>query len=291
MKKVMSTSVVFASLFISACSTSSPTPSPTTVYHPVGSVGAGTVNFAGKGIKITHPSPNQLSIVDGTGSQNRTTRAITVATDGYSTFDADGADTNDQVQGGNGDLATLRMDEFTGNYDYVMPAIYEPSSNLNVQYHGFLGVETVASDMPSAGTASYVGEALLNIDDTSGNLGTDYYLSNGVAQLDVDFSGTGSANLTMNGFTATAGFNNVVVAPFDTYKVDGMAINGSEFSGGSTTLLSGGSVVTPLGTITSDQTEGMFYAYDSTVNGPDEAAGVVLLQGADAQVFGGFIVD
>lgn len=276
---------------LAACSTSPSTSSGTTIYHPIGSAGVGTNSFTGKGIKITHPRPNQVSIVSGSGSQNRATRSITVQTDGYSMTDPDGADSNDQATNSAGDFVTLRMDEFSGNYDFMMPAIFEPSSNSNVAYHGFLGVTTAVSDMPTSGTASYFGEALLNIDDTSGNLGRDYYLAGGTAQLDVDFSGNGSADLTMSGFTATAGFNNVVTAPFDTYKVTGMGISGPEFSGGTTQLLSNGTVVTPMGAISSQGAEGVFYAYDSTIGAPDEAAGVVVLKGADGQVFGGFMVD
>lgn len=276
---------------LTACSTNPSTSSGTTVYHPIGSAGTGTNSFTGKGIKNTHPSPNQVSIVSGSGSQNRTTRSITVQTDGHSMTDPDGADSQDQATNSAGDLVTFRMDEFSGNYDYVMPAIFEPSSNLNVEYHGFLGVTTAVSDIPTSGTASYTGEALLNIDDTSGNLGRDYYLENGTAQLDVDFSGNGSADLTMSGFTATSGFNNVVTAPFDTYKVTGMGISGSEFSGGTTQLLANGTVVTPIGNISSQGAEGVFYAYDNNLSAPDEAAGVVVLIGADAQVFGGFMVD
>lgn len=278
-------------ILLGACSTSTSTSSNTTTYHPVGSAGSGSNNFTGKGIKITHPSPNQLSIVDGTGSQNRTTRSITVATDGYSMTDPDGADNNDQALGSNNDLVTLRLDEFSGSYDYAMPAIYEPSSNLNVEYHGFLGVTTAASDMPTSGTASYTGEAILNVDDISGSLGSDYYMKNGTARLDVDFAGSGTVDLTMDGFTTTAGFNNVVTGPFDKYEVMGMSISGSEFSGGTTTLYQNGNVVTPLGISNTSDSQGTFYAYDSGINAPDEAAGVVLSVGSDAQVFGGFMVD
>jgi hypothetical protein len=103
----------------------------------------------------------------------------------------------------------------------------------------------------------------------------------------------------MTGFIATdQATGSAATAPIDMISASGMTIAGNSFSGGTITTTNGGAAVNITGANTTMAAQGAFFGYNSnqtapsgTIAAPDEVGGLVLLQGDDGIVAGGFIAD
>ena len=135
-----------------------------------------------------------------TGSLTHNTGRLELNNGLYLFVDPDGPDVNDliaPVGAATGGTVGLRI---TGTYQYVIP--YELSYSVGgVSYstEGVAGIITAPTDMPSAGSARYTGEAYMNMSPAA-LVGTYYDFENGTSTVAVDFA-AGTANVTLGSFT------------------------------------------------------------------------------------------
>ena len=277
---------------LTACgggTTTNPPPVVTTPsYETLTSTAAKTSTLAGTAIQINNTS-DAVTRVDTTGSLTHNTGAMTVNDGTYTLTDADGFDAAGVLNDGAGGTFTSDGTQgFTGTYDYV--AAYEQSytsGGTSYTSSGIGGVVTSSGDVPTAGTATYTGEATGQI--VTATTGTD--LNNGTSTVTANF-GSGTVDVTMTGFSAEdQATGATTTAPIDTITATGMTIAGNAFSGGTFTTTNGGAIIDVTGANATGSGSGNFFGYDATNSIPDETGGIILLQGDSGTVAAGFIAD
>lgn len=260
----------------------------TPTYETLNSTAAKTSTLAGTAIQSNNTT-GAVTRVDTTGSLTHDTGAMTVNDGTYTLTDADGFDGAGVLNdGAGGTLTSDGTQGFSGTYDYV--AAYEQnytSGGTGYSSVGIGGVATSAGDVPTAGSATYTGEAAGQI--VTATTGTD--LNSGTSTVTADFA-NGTVDVTMTGFSAVnQATGAATVAPIDTITATGMTIAGNAFSGGTITTSNGGAAVDVTGASTTKSAGGNFFGYDATISAPDETGGVILLQGLGGTVAAGFIAD
>lgn len=182
--------------------------------------------------------------------------------------------------------SVLETNATTGNYDNVL--VFTQSyteSGTKYDVTGVTGFVTPTKNIPSKGSLTLNGEAYASLGQ--GTKGTDFKA--GKAKITADFD-AGKVDLTMNGFSAFDKTTQTATkGDIDTISAKGMKIDGSGFSGGTITTSLAGKTVNLLGSGAKKSAAGHFYGSDSKK--PDEAAGLVFLQGDKAILQGVFITD
>jgi len=266
--------LVFSLIVLSACETVTP-------YQTLPGTGTSTSTLGGAALRsVASTAPQQISPL--TGSLDRATGAVTLNDDTYLFLDTDGFDAAGSLVS-NGNVG-LRLDSagtgaFTGAYNYVIPIQYIYTiGGVASSLIGTVGIETRGADIPTAGTAHYVGEATANYTPI---WGAQQSLSNGVSVVDVDFR-TGRVDVTM-GFATTGSIDSIAGT--------GMQIVGSSFSGGTWRTYKNGVLTNVTGFGSTTSSIGDFYGYDAATSGPAEVAGVVLTRGPSGSVYGMYLAN
>ena len=168
---------------------------------------------------------------------------------------------------------------FSGTYDYVtaFDGNYTALGVRNIT-GGVYGVTTAAADIPSAGTATYAGEAGGEYNHTLATGSTSYsFLTNGSSAVTADFDAN-RVNVVMKNFTALDSSGTVLAQDvFDEVRLTNMSIIGNGFSGGGIEFYKGGTAVTldtVIGTSISSLSGANFFGYDTSIGAPDEVGGV-----------------
>ena len=265
--------VVFGFLAVSAC-TSTP------IYQTLPGTGTSTSNLGGAALHyVASTTPQQITPL--TGSVNRATNAVALNDGTYPFLDANGFDAGGGLSNPLG--SGLRLDShgtnlFTNSYAYVLPIQYHYTvGGVTSSYVGTVGIETRGTDIPIGGTAHYTGEAFGTVVPA---VGITNAMVGGTSVVDVNFT-TSQVNVTM-------GFN-APTSPVDAIAGTGMQIVGTSFSGGTWRTYKNGAVVNVTGLGPRPSSIGDFYGYDSARNGPAEVAGVVLMKGGSATVYGMYL--
>lgn len=223
------------------------------------------------------------------------TVAIGGGTGGYSLNDSDGMDPNTRELV-DGDVAVLLQrpehPDGTPVYEYVTMHLADwGDDGTGGPTHGSVGVSgitTLAVDMPSGGSATYLGGAKGEI----GSAGDWLFLADGSSSITADF-GAGLVDVTLTGFTVTDYFDDPATAPVDTFTMDDMEINGNSFSGGVLTMTNSGVPVLLLGANPDVLAGGNFFGWDATNSIPDEVGGLILAHDpvTDNLISLGFLAD
>ena len=269
--------VVFGLLAVSACtSVSSPT------YQTLPGTGISTSTLGGAALRAVAANvPQQIAPL--TGSVNRATNAVGLSDGTYLFLDVNGFDATGNLSEGTntgGRIDSAGSGKFINTYDYVIPVLYSyyvgPVRTTNL---GTVGIETRGTDMPTGGTAHYTGEALGVVVPS---LGSKSVMNHGTSVVDVNFA-TARVNVTM-GFSSTT-------SPANAIEGTNMQILGTSFSGGTWRTYKNGALVNVTGLGPRPSSIGDFYGYDPTISAPDEVAGVVLMKGSAATVYGMYLAD
>lgn len=220
------------------------------------------------------------------GAERLSDGAIIVA-DELQTFSGSaGYDAAGTMFGDVGRLAILTPDH--GTYDTAKMysgAVANTSTGLFYSVlQGVYGAESTASAISNTGTAVYTGDAIGRV-YSEGVTNPSTYLTNGVSTLNVDFAG-GTADLVMDSFRYSTSYRG-----FDKVNVNGMAISGNRFEGGTVQLLSNGVAVDAMGANTETAATGVFLGAVNGAGVPDEVGGQVYMRGADHAYVGTFIAD
>lgn len=262
----------------------STTPTTPPSYESLSSTASKTSTLGGVALR-SNTTTGTMGLVTTSGSVTHNTGATTIADGTYTLNDPNGFDASGNLSDGS---STVTPGTMTGSYDYV--TVYEQSytsGGTTYDSAGIGGIVTSASDVPTSGTANYTGEAEAFV--VTATQGFD--LLDGKSTVAANF-GAGTVNVTMNGFTAEdAATGNPTTAPIDTISVTGMAIAGNGFSGGTIATTNAGSAVNLTGANTTSAAQGAFFGYDAAISAPDEVGGLIMLQGDDGVVAGGFIAD
>ena len=263
------------------------TPTSTTPsYETLSSTAAVTSTLGGVAIRSNGTS-GALDVVTTSGTTTHNTGNTTITDGTYSLTDADGFNGGNTLTDGTSTITT-DTSALSGTYEYV--TIYDQtytSGGVTYDSRGVGGIITSASDVPTSGMATYTGDAQGQV--VTATQGFD--LANGTSTVSADFA-AGTVDATMTGFTATdQATGNAATAPIDTISATGMTISGNGFSGGTVATTNGGAVVNVTGANTTTTAQGAFFGYDSAASAPDEVGGLVLQQGDDGFVAGGFIAD
>ncbi len=263
------------------------TPPATATYQTLSSTAVATSTLEGVAFR-SDGTTTGTDIVSTPGTLAHASGRTELSVGSYQFVDPDGVDSNGRLSNGS---STLQQVATAGTYEYV--AVYDHSYVDNGTAYdtvGVLGVATRAADMPTAGgtaQATYTGDAAALV-----VTGSDQYeMTGGVSNVSANF-GSGTVDVTMNGFGATRHTGaGSAVAPIDTISVTGMTIAGNEFSGGTVTTSNGGAGVAITGAGTTSAAQGNFYGYDAAIAAPDEVGGAVLQRGSSGLVYGGFVAD
>ncbi|MDA7827252.1 hypothetical protein N9A67_03385 [Rhodobacteraceae bacterium] len=287
---------------ISACSTSQPTTSANTAhtYLPVGAtyptaamVNSGNTLQELKGFAVVSPIHNlvegEIDTAGGTIDLGADWRARPVTAnvsnvlqmtspDGFQGYEPSNCalfycfyEYEQTATGTNGDRLYRRDEFYQQSYDYVMPFRYVDAAEEYLG-SGFVGVETLPSDIPQGFSAAYEGEAKFSVFNAQGDRYFDDEKSS-PAILEVNSGGVSLYIPELNEDT-TQGMS-YVLTPFKSYQVTNMQISGNQFEGGIATAFEsglGGTVVNPVSGATEFSTNGAFYGFDQNLDGPDEAA-------------------
>lgn len=271
-----------------------PTPTPTTPsYETLSSTAAATSTLGGVALRSNNTS-GALDIVTTSGTTTHNTGNTTITDGTYSLTDADGFNGGNTLTDGTSTITT-DASALSGTYQYV--TVYDQSyTSGGVVYdsRGVGGVVTRAADVPTTGTATYMGDAQGQV--VTGTQGFD--LARGTSTVSADF-GARTVNVTMTGFTATdQTTGNATTAPIDTISANGMTIAGNGFSGGTVATTNGGAAVDITGANTTTTAQGAFFGFNGaqtapsgTMAAPDEVGGLVLQRGDDGIVAGAFVAD
>jgi len=232
-----------------------------------------------------------LAFMETSGTLTHKTGATTLRDDNVTLNDADGVGQTGNVKVLSDATSRLLINDtnFAGSYDYVRPytTSYDIGSTKEV-IKGVYGISTTTAQMPTSGSASYTGDA--NVDVAV--VGAQYTMI-GKSKVDANFA-TGKVDVVGNGFTAFVvggGSTPTSASPVDEIKVTGMTVTGSRFSGGLATTSKNGAVVDIRGAGPKDQAAGVFYGYDDANAIPDEVGGIVNITGASGQVHMIFLAD
>lgn len=267
--------VISGMLALSACASVSP-------YQTLPGTGLSTSNLGGAALNQVAGASVPQRISPLTGSVNRASGAVVLNDGIYLFLDTNGFDGTGYLNAGANTgrrLDSAGSNTFINTYDYVIPIQYSYAvGGVPSLFTGTVGIETRGADIPTRGTAQYVGEALASYSPIAGGRQS---LNNGTSVVDVNFR-TGRVDVTM-GFVTTA--------DIDAIEGTGMQVVGSSFFGGTWRTYKNGALVNVTGLGSSTSSIGDFYGYDSSISGPDEIAGVVLMQGATGAVYGMYLAD
>ena len=154
---------------------------------------------------------------------------------------------------------------------------------------GVFGIPTRAEDLPSSGTATYTGEAVLAYANLNGI--RFVHSSTGRSVIEADFA-NGTVDINSKYTTITDSNDNPVAVPvFDEIDHTGMVISGGTFTGGTSQFKSNGTNVDPVGANAVTLARGAFFGGERIgVNTrPAETAGIVVKEGDDGSVINLFI--
>ncbi len=254
-------------IIVSACGATVNGPNAT--YHDFGVTAPVTSQLSGKAFGYSDMALATPPIGDASGTLQHDTRATTLTSAGVLS-DADGPD-------GNGDLAddantpnafttaTFGNNNFSGNYDFVTPFTQTYGGCITCGSGtavGFIGMATAATDIPSAGNATFTGEAVGTSSATGNWTGNSAVVTANFGSGMVDVTTSNTANGIVENISLT-----------------GMAITGNELSGGALNVTHNGIAVdaTSFGL----RTGGQFYGYDTETGGPDEVGVLFSNAGTD----------
>ena len=227
----------------------------------------------------------ELQMVTLTGSKDHETRATLVSDGTYTLIDSNGFDGADRISDGH---ASLSLRPIAQNYTSlrVFDQMYVLKDG-RFDSVGILGVITRPAELPSSGTATYLGRS-----DVIAVTAYEGVSMQGQSMIVADFSGSGSVKVTMDRFVAIDMMTGSTTdAPFDTIIVNDMLISGNRFSGVAVATLKNGTLVTVTGANTAVASEGVFFGYDPVLSKPAEVGGMILMQGNDGIVIGNFLAD
>lgn len=262
-------------------------------YEALSSTAATTSTLGGVALRSNNTS-GALGIVATSGTTTHNTGNTTITDSTYSLTDADGFNGGNTLTDGTSTITT-NTSILSGTYEYV--TIYDQTYTSGGDTYdsiGIGGVITSASDVPTAGSATYTGDAAgLVVTATQG-----FDLENGTSTVTADFA-AGTVNTTMSGFAATDQVTgNAATAPIDTISVTGMTITGNGFSGGTVATTNGGAAINVTGANTTTAAQGAFFGYNGTqtapsgtIAAPDEVGGIILMEGDGGIVISNFIAD
>ncbi len=266
--------------------TSTTTAATATGYETLASDAEVTSTLGGVAMKFKE-NPDEVTLSASSGTLTHNTGATTLNDGTYTLVDSDGFAANGLLSDGISVLIVTPAQGFSNNYEYAR--VYNQGyldGTTPYSVTGVYGVVTSASDMPTSGSATYVGEAEGTYNDGT----TNYDLDNGTSSVVANFA-SGSVNVTMEGFDAVnrttgadadVGFNGVNIA--------GMSASGNQFSGGTITTRNDGALVQVVGTRTQQNAIGRFFGQDSS-NNPDEVGGIGYLEGTSGSVSAIFLAD
>ena len=240
---------------------------------------------------------------DGSSSTTAISGSITLNTgrleliDGAFRFvDLDGPESDGYINDAGND--GFIDSQLVQGYDYVFQFAVCCSAGTNYDMHlGVLGLVTAPSDLPSAGSASYTGEAYAEIYYLFPSLATGgsfNFFDKGISQVDVDFA-SGTASVLLGSFARITQNGGAVItpatAPFDQIQGSGLVLSGGHLTGGDWATYSGGSIVNVVGANGTTSSNGTFFGYDPSISAPDEVGGVVSINGDEGYVVGVYIAD
>ena len=283
------------SALISACSsTTGPTtpgqPPSSTAYRELAdraATGASTSDLGGVEL-----SSNAL--LDLTGTLTHATGRTAFSDSVYSIEDLNGPDAAGQLTDvsatfvlnlyktnpGAGPTINDRFPYASYQYVTAFEGGYNTSPTTSVDAIGVYGIVTQTADIPSAGTASYSGQA-------SGSFVNSAYnadLQNGASSVSANFS-SGQTSVTLKNFTAIDVITGNVVPStvFDEVRLVNMGITGNGFAGGTVEFYKNGAAVSASSLFGSGVTGaqgGNFYGYDTSIGAPDEVGGIAFQTGS-----------
>lgn len=261
-------------------------PVQSTSYETFNSTADATSNLAGVALQLRE-NPDRVQLRDVTGSKTHNTGETTIDDGTYNLVDPDGLAANGLLTDGVSALIITPAQGFSTNYGYVRAYTQTyVSSGTAYSVEGVVGIVTLASDMPSSGSANWTGEAEGNFKTAADTVDLD----NGSASVTANF-GTGRMSVRMEGFDPVSrDTGRSTSVGFDAVEINGMRISGNRFSGGTMTTLDGTSSVSVVGTRAQQDTGGRFYGLDSAST-PDEVGGIGYLRGADGSVSVIFLAD
>lgn len=230
------------------------------------------------------------------GTLNTATDAISI-TDGTDTVnDPSGRDAEGLYEDSNSVLASGSIP----TYEYVQIGAHAYTTSSGDVFLASLlyGIPSATSEIPSAGTATYNGEALVFVAPptdaallapfTTGDVGP---FTDGTALVSVDF-GAGTADVTLANFVPIDATNGALATgTFDTVKLTGMTVSGTSFAGGTFETLQGTTTVDVVGANATHAARGDFFGFDAANGIPDEVAGASLTRGDSALVGTLFVAD
>ncbi|MGV6839846.1 MAG: transferrin-binding protein-like solute binding protein [Planktomarina sp.] len=238
---------------------------------------------------MTNGTTGALSAATSTGALDQSTGTLTVSQGPYAFVSNANAYTPTGLISDSAGATLLANAGMGANYEYLV--VYNGTftdGGVNYDTVGVLGPVTATADVRTSGTATYSGSANLSVVTQNGfsRLYTD-----GTTSISVNFA-TSNADMTLNNFTITNRSGQATnSSEFDTLSINGMAISGSNMSGGTFAFTQSGQQVDIVGTNTSETVHGTFYGYDEVNNIPDEVGGIVLVSGDTGQVTGVFVAD
>lgn len=225
--------------------------------------------------------------VSASGSFDHGTGRLELDDGTYLFVDVDGPDAAGNVSDGAGGATGAVEAVLATTYTYVTD--YELNYTTNgIDYYtlGVAGIVTSASDMPSAGSATYSGDAFANSLDTTTTVTTnDFNLFGGVSTVVADF-GAGTATVNLGSFATKLGTG---AQTFDQIQGSGIVISGAKFTGGTWVTMLNGNPVNAVGASISTTSNGTFFAYDPNISAPAEVGGVVTILGATDVITGVYI--
>lgn len=157
-----------------------------------------------------------------------------------------------------------------------LPAGAQFGSDTRIGGIQIAGIPTPRAAMPGGGDVNLVGDGVFAVTLPGGS-----YSVRADARVYANFD-NGRATLTLNAESGASASGEV-----DSIRLTRMTISNDRFYSGTLTLRSNGAVVTPLGDIVSRQIEGQFFGPAA----PDEAGGIVYVEGQTGTLEASFIVD
>ncbi|MXU66694.1 transferrin-binding protein-like solute binding protein [Oceanomicrobium pacificus] len=254
---------------------------PNTVfqYQTFDSTVAGTSNVTAVGLEPGTGGVPQAA-ARHTGTMDRTNKALNIA---GLIIDSNGIQ-GDVWEGSGVTLVKANHPDLDGTYDYLVPVLASQNGGSTIY---LVGVTTRSQDVPTRGSATYSGQAVVGyITDVNNGSGGNAGSGGGNMTLTADFLNNNIdmvlSQLAMSGMT----FNEV--------RINGLNIgngagggNRSQFShgGGTTVALRGGeSLADVIGTTTSTQVRGTFYGGEN--GAPAEAGASFVVNGSDGVLYG-----
>jgi len=292
------------SALVSACS-SKTTPPPSGTNYRALADRATLANGNSSTLGGTELSGGSLHNLYGT--LNHTTGATTLTDTVYSVSDPNGPDANGVMTDSSStfafahyqstDTSGTKTDRFPyASYRYVTAYDGQYNTAGGVLATGVYGVQTVAADIPTTGTARYSGQTSGSYTDASALSATSYYdLLNGSSDITADFA-KGTAQVVLNNFSfVDLSTGAAVMFPsFDEVRLIDMNIASNKLTGGMIAFYKQGTLQTQARIIGSSpvaNTGGTFFGYDPTIGAPDEVGGIVSMSGTAGKLDLVFLAD